>query len=87
MLSEGFAREFINKVQNLRKDRKMHINDRIKIKYKCDDELKSAIIKQKKYIEDETLASELEYEKNGGAGKYDELDINGRKCKIAIEKV
>jgi len=87
LIAEGFAREFVNKVQNMRKDRNMHINDRIKVRYKCGDELRSAISSQKNYIQSEVLASELTYVQNGGADNFEVLDINGRKCEVTVEKV
>jgi isoleucyl-tRNA synthetase len=87
LLAEGFAREFINRIQSLRKDRKMQINDRIRIRYKCGDELRTAISSQHDYIENEVLASELTYVQNGGGGSYEHLEINGRKCEVIIEKL
>jgi hypothetical protein len=46
-----------------------------------------ALNKQRKYIEDETLAVELDSQKNGGLNGFQELNINGRACKIFIEKI
>jgi isoleucyl-tRNA synthetase len=62
LVNEGLAREFINKVQNLRKDRSLGVNDKIKIRYSCGEELEFAIVSQKKYIEEEIMAVELETE-------------------------
>lgn len=87
LLAEGLAREFINRIQSLRKDRKMQINDKIRIRYKCGDELKSAISSRHDYIENEVLASELTYVHNGGGDGYEHLEINGRKCEVIIEKL
>jgi isoleucyl-tRNA synthetase len=87
LINEGLAREFVNKVQNLRKDRMLGVNDRIKIKYYCDEELESAIASQKKYIEEEIMAVELMVESPEKLNGFEELNINGRACKIFLEKI
>lgn len=43
LIAEGVAREFVSKVQNIRKERNMEVNDRIKLKYAGDKELSSII--------------------------------------------
>lgn len=87
LVNEGLAREFINKVQNLRKDRSLGVNDKIKIKYDCGKELEFAITSQKKYIEEEIMAVELNPEETEKLNGYEELNINGRACKIFLEKI
>jgi isoleucyl-tRNA synthetase len=87
LIAEGYAREFINKVQNIRKEMLLGVNDKIKIKYICDTELEKALLKQKKYIEVETMSVEINSEKNGKFGSYEESNINGKSCKILIEKL
>jgi isoleucyl-tRNA synthetase len=87
LINEGLAREFINKVQNLRKDRLLGVNDKIKIKYDCDKELEQAIASQKKYIEEEIMAVELNLENPEKLNGYEELNINGRTCKILLDKI
>lgn len=87
LIYEGLVREFINKVQNLRKDKEFGVNDRIRIKYDCEEELNKALNKKTKYIKDETLAVELLRESKSAGNGFDELNINGRSCKISIEKI
>ena len=87
LVNEGLAREFVNKVQNLRKERSLGVNDRIKIKYDCGSELEAAIAAQKKYIEDETMAVELNFDRTGKLNGFEELNINGNNCKVTIEKI
>jgi isoleucyl-tRNA synthetase len=57
---EGIAREFINKIQNIRKDSGFEVTDRIEITIKGDDEFNQAIINHKDYICVQTLANYLE---------------------------
>lgn len=67
---EGIAREFINRIQNLRKDSGFEVNDKISLKILQHSEINEAIIKNKNYICSETLAAELnlvdELEQNKG---------------------
>lgn len=57
LLAEGRAREFVNRVQNLRKEKDFAVSDRIAIKYQCDDILAAALLENEPYICSETLAT------------------------------
>lgn len=87
LVAEGIAREFVSKVQNIRKERGMDVNDRIKIYYKAEGELESAINSLQKYISEQTMAEKLEQSANGSVKNFEEISINGRACSIAIEKI
>lgn len=56
---EGLAREFINRVQNMRKDADFDVTDRIEIHYQSSNSLATAIESMKNYINDETLSTLL----------------------------
>jgi isoleucyl-tRNA synthetase len=56
---EGIAREFINKIQNLRKDSGFEVTDRINLTIARHSEFNKAILIHKDYICTQTLASEL----------------------------
>ncbi|GIT06875.1 MAG: hypothetical protein CM1200mP30_05050 [Pseudomonadota bacterium] len=43
LIQEGFAREFVNKVQNMRKEMDLDVMDRIHISYKASKEFNSAL--------------------------------------------
>lgn len=87
LVNEGIAREFVSKVQNIRKERNMDVNDRIKIKYIAENELNGIISGQKKYISEQTMAVELSQDNNDTLNGYEEININGRNCKVSIEKI
>jgi isoleucyl-tRNA synthetase len=87
LVNEGIAREFVSKVQTIRKEREMDVNDKIKIMYKAENELEDIISKQKKYITEQTMAVELNPGTDGKLNGYEEININGRICKISIEKI
>jgi isoleucyl-tRNA synthetase len=83
LISEGLAREFVNKVQNLRKEMDLEITQRIKIQLKSDEEVEMAVSSHKKYIENETLALSCEIAALE-ADKYPALDLNGHACSVSI---
>ena len=56
---EGIAREFINKIQNIRKDSDFEVTDRIVLKIQKHDFYNQAVENFKEYISNQTLASEL----------------------------
>ena len=55
LLSEGLAREFVNRVQNMRKDAGFEVTDRIHIFIDASDQMAAAIKDQSDYIKNETL--------------------------------
>lgn len=56
---EGIAREFINKIQNIRKDSDFEVTDRIILKIQKHDFYNQAVENFREYICNQTLASEL----------------------------
>jgi isoleucyl-tRNA synthetase len=84
--NEGLAREFVNRVQSMRKNAGFDVVDRIKIYYQATDTLHAAIESQRAYICNETLAEHIT--QNSGKGEHsEEWDIDGFKTVIGIEKV
>ena len=59
---EGLAREFINRVQSLRKDKGFEVTDKVAIWVEKNDLITSAIKNNFTYICEETLAEKLNYE-------------------------
>jgi isoleucyl-tRNA synthetase len=57
---EGIAREFINKIQNLRKESNFEVTDRITIKIEKHDFFNESVLNFKEYIGNQTLAESLE---------------------------
>jgi isoleucyl-tRNA synthetase len=56
---EGIAREFVNRIQNLRKDSGLEVTDRILLTIKSDEKINEAIKNNLDYICSETLADNL----------------------------
>ncbi|HMD13874.1 MAG TPA: DUF5915 domain-containing protein, partial [Bacteroidota bacterium] len=59
LIDEGFAREFVNRVQNMRKDAGFEVTDRIRIHYSSDKKLSDALKAMTAYVKLETLAVDL----------------------------
>ncbi len=60
LIEEGIAREFVNRIQNLRKDNGFEVTDRILLTIKSDDKINEAIKNNLIYICSETLAESLQ---------------------------
>jgi isoleucyl-tRNA synthetase len=58
---EGLARELVNRIQNVRKDRNFDLTDRIVLKIKEQKEIKSAVNHNLEYICTEILADKIEF--------------------------
>jgi isoleucyl-tRNA synthetase len=88
--NEGLAREFINRVQNLRKEALLNVTDRIKISYEPGekgDNLVRAVTAFADYIKAETLGVELTVGNDRKAIKTEECEIEEIKVRIGIGPV
>ena len=65
--AEGIAREVVNRVQNMRKERGLNVGDRIDIRINAPQEIKLAIERNIDYICSETLSESLTFG-NGSEG-------------------
>ncbi len=59
--NEGNAREFVNRIQNIRKDSNFELTDRIRVTVSGNAELQSSLIQFKDYICREILADTLDF--------------------------
>ena len=82
LILEGIAREFVSKVQNIRKQEDYHVADRITINYNGDEDMKKAIDMFKDYIMNETLATEIILDENINT----ELELNGHPVGIITKR-
>ena len=83
LILEGLAREFVRKVQSLRKDNDYVITDRINVYYDGNDMIDKTIDKYNEYIKNETLAVELIKD----SSLVDECDMNGITVKVKTERI
>ena len=80
---EGYARDLIRGVQNLRKESGFEITDRINLKVNGDDELKAAFQMFKEFITSETLTLEAQWTES--ANKV-EIESDDKKWTIEVTK-
>ena len=59
LISEGLAREVVNRIQKTRKDLGFNVTDRIHIEYAADNDLHAAIKQHEDHIKNETLCLTL----------------------------
>jgi len=85
---EGIAREFINKIQNLRKDSGFEVTDRISVKIENNEFYNKAVENFKDYISSQTLSRAIILTGNIDDGKTVEVEISRDvNAKIIIEKI
>jgi isoleucyl-tRNA synthetase len=87
LIAEGLAREFVNRIQNMRKDAGFDVIDRIKIKFNGSEKLIDAVKNFSNYISNETLAEQLEFDERLNGGFNQDWKIGEYDCSIHIEKV
>jgi isoleucyl-tRNA synthetase len=89
LISEGLAREFVSRVQNLRKDSGFEVTDRIHIYHASSPRLTAALAQMREYIQQETLAVEVKSVSPADITQYavKSEDINGEQTSLAVEKI
>lgn len=81
---EGYVRDLIRGIQNLRKESGFEVTDRINLIVSGDDELKSSYEMFKDFISSETLAASSEFAASISGGT--EVDADDKKWRISIVK-
>ncbi len=83
---EGLARELVNRIQNLRKDKGLEVTDRIKLQVEKNEFTDKAFNNFSDYICSETLAT-MSIENNLNNNNTDTIDlIDGIKVKLSLDK-
>ncbi|SEM77815.1 isoleucyl-tRNA synthetase [Chryseobacterium taichungense] len=83
--SEGIAREFINRIQNLRKDKDFELTDRINIFIEENSPFINDIKKNEEYISSEVLSNKIEIVSS--LLNFNEIEIDEVNFKINVEKI
>jgi isoleucyl-tRNA synthetase len=87
LIREGYAREVVSRVQNLRKESGLNVVDRITLSFVCGDDLRHAIEAYNDYICGETLASSVEFVKVVSSAARVETDVEGHATQIGLVKI
>lgn len=83
--SEGVAREFINRIQNLRKEKDFDLTDRITISVEENSPFLNDIKKNEEYISSEVLSNKIEIVSS--LLNFNEIEIDEVNFKINVEKI
>lgn len=84
LLEEGFARELVSRIQNLRKESGLEVSDRIAVSYQVPAEWEPALKNFHNYIATETLADKIE---SGVLAESDQVLLNEINCGVKIAKI
>ena len=86
--AEGWARETVNRIQNLRKDSGLEITDRISLWLQAPSPLREALMAHAKWVASEVLAVGLAWDLRGipASAVPVEVEVEGLTCQVVLEK-
>ncbi|MFN2438169.1 MAG: isoleucine--tRNA ligase [Chitinophagaceae bacterium] len=84
LVQEGDAREFINRIQKIRKDSNFELTDRVEVQVEANNGIKQSLAKYNNYICAEILADKLEFSSKITGGM--EIDVNDKLLKVIVLK-
>ena len=82
--NEGIAREFVSRIQNVRKDSGFEVTDRIRLRVHVPSEIQSALEAMRGYVQDETLCQSLEF---SSSPLETTIDFNEDSISVNIQRV
>ncbi len=83
---EGIAREFVNRIQNIRKENGYDVTDKITVQIEDHEFVREAVKRHASYIGSQTLATEITLTRNPGA-KAKDIEIDEVVVKVYVSKV
>lgn len=83
---EGIAREFINRIQNIRKETGFDVTDKITIRIEDHDFIHEAVNRHAGYIGSQTLATEVSLVRDLSGNSTREVEIDEVMVKIEVNK-
>ncbi len=83
---EGIAREFINRIQNLRKESDFEVTDKITLRILKNEAYNEAVMNYRDYIANQTLTAELTLVDQIDPQKAKTIDIDEINALVEIEK-
>ncbi len=84
---EGIAREFVNRIQNLRKESGFDVTDKISVWIEKLDDIKEAVKLHANYIASQTLADHVELKEFGEDKDVSWVDIDELPVRIKISRL
>ena len=86
LIAEGYQREMVSKLQNMRKDAGFEVSDRIEVTYEAGDELAAAIEAGRDFIMQSVLATSFARAAAPEGAVSQEWDLNGKKAVLSVRK-
>ena len=86
LIAEGYQREMVSKLQNMRKDAGFEVSDRIEVTYEAGDELAAAIEAGRDFIMQSVLATTFARGAAPEGAVSQEWDLNGKKAILSVRK-
>jgi len=83
---EGIAREFVNRIQNIRKESGFDVTDKITVLIEDHDLIREAVIRHSSYIGSQTLATVVSVVPSVDDKNVREIDIDEVIVKISVRK-
>ena len=83
---EGIARELVNRIQNIRKEKGFDVTDKITVLIEDHDFLREAILRHASYIGSQTLATAVSLSKSLSGDNLNEVDINEVVVKVSVAR-
>ncbi|MCK7533939.1 MAG: DUF5915 domain-containing protein [Marinilabiliales bacterium] len=84
--NEGIAREFVNRIQNIRKESGYDVTDKITVQIESHDSLNEAIMLHNGYISSQTLAASINIVPAVRGKNIREVDIDEVMVKVVVVK-
>jgi isoleucyl-tRNA synthetase len=89
LLSEGMAREIVNKINTMRREADFDVTDRVKVRIDSSERVREAFVAHQAYITSEVLALDVQFlaASNGTEDTVKTWDLNGEEAEIALQRV
>jgi len=84
LIKEGYAREMISRIQQMRKSNDFEMMANINVYYECDEAFEAAIKQHAEYIKSETLAVSVI---KSSEKVFETYQLNGHDVKLFIEQI
>jgi isoleucyl-tRNA synthetase len=84
LILEGLSREVVRRIQDLRKQADLNVDDRIQLQYDASSRLQEAINRHRQYLEDETLAVDLQHSQKPSGIEVAQHEFDGETLTIAL---
>ncbi len=81
---EGYVREVVSKIQNMRKESGLEVSDRINLYISGNSLIEAVVKKASDFISKETLSENISFEENASS---QEINVNGEAVNMGLEKL